>query len=99
MTKTKRDPKARSQDLGIFKGRLRRSKLERKYRRYDSLYRKREKCMDQGRPALIEGMRHRGTRKNMMEMVSKRNYIIGAREPIGGDRSPKRQQRSNEDER
>ena len=26
----------------------------------------------------------------MMEMMSKRNYVIGAREPIGGDRSPRR---------
>ena len=26
----------------------------------------------------------------MMEMVSQRNYVIGAREPIGGDKSPRR---------
>ena len=26
----------------------------------------------------------------MMEMMSKRNYVIGAREPIGGDESPRR---------
>ena len=26
----------------------------------------------------------------MMETMSKRNYVIGAREPIGGDRSPRR---------
>ena len=25
-----------------------------------------------------------------METMSKRNYVIGAREPIGGDRSPRR---------
>ena len=25
-----------------------------------------------------------------MEMMSKRNYVIGAREPIGGDESPRR---------
>ena len=26
----------------------------------------------------------------MMEMMSKRNYVIGTREPIGGDESPRR---------
>ena len=47
-------------------------------------------CMDQAMPALIEGMCHCRTRKNMMEMVSKRNYVIGTRELIGGDGSPRR---------
>ena len=37
-----------------------------------------------------QGTHHHRTWKNMMEMMSKRNYIIGAREPIGGDRSPRR---------
>ena len=33
----------------------------------------------------------------MMETMSKRNYVIGVREPIGGDRSPRRyRNRSNE---
>ena len=42
-TKTKRSPKTRSNDLGIFKGVSSRSKLERQYRKYDSLSR-REGC-------------------------------------------------------
>ena len=42
---------------------------------------------DQVTPVLIEGTRQRRTRKNMMEAMSKRNYIIGVREPIGGDKS------------
>ena len=33
----------------------------------------------------------------MMETMSKRNYVIGVREPIGGDRSPRRY-RSRSDE-
>ena len=41
-------------------------------------------------PALMEGTHQRRTRKNMMEAMSKRDYIIGAREPIGGDKSYKR---------
>ena len=49
--------------------------------------------MDQVTPALIRGTRHRRTRENMMETMSKRNYIIGVREPIGGDRNPRRYQR------
>ena len=88
--KTKRNPRHGFNDLGIFEGVLSRSKLGRKYRKYDSLYRKRKMCMDQVTPALIEGTRHRRTRKNMMETMSKRNYVSGIREPIGGDTSPKR---------
>ena len=45
---------------------------------------------DQVTPALIEGTRQRRRGRNMMEAMSKRNYVIGAREPIGGDRSPRR---------
>ena len=41
-------------------------------------------------PALIEGMCHHRMRENMMEMMSKRNYVIGARELISGDRCPKK---------
>ena len=48
---------------------------------------KEEVHTDQVMPALIEGTRQRRTRKNMMEAMSKRNYVIGAREPIGGDKS------------
>ena len=48
-------------------------------------------------PALIEGTRQRRMGKNMMEMMSKRNYVIGAREPIRGGRSP-RQCRNRSDE-
>ena len=90
MTKTKRDLRQGVNDLGIFKAVLSRSKLEREYRKYAGLYRERKMCMDQVTPALIKGMCHHRTRKNMMEMMSKRNYVIGAREPIGGDRSPRR---------
>ena len=46
--------------------------------------------MDQVTPALIEGTRQRRMGKNTMETMSKRNYVIGVREPIGGDRSPRR---------
>ena len=42
-------------------------------------------------PALIRGMRHRRTREKVMETMSKGNYVIGTREPIGGDRRPRRQ--------
>ena len=55
--------------------------------------------MDQVPPALTSGTRHRRTRKNMMEMMSKGNYVIGVREPIGGDRSPRGWQGINEGER
>ena len=67
-----------------------RSKLEICYRKYVDLYREARRCTDQVTLALIEGMRQRRTRENMMESMSKRNYVIGAREPIGGDRSPRR---------
>ena len=40
--KTKRDEETRSNDLGIFKGVLSRSKLRNEYRRYESLYREEE---------------------------------------------------------
>ena len=40
-------------------------------------------------PALTRGTRHCRTSENMMETMSKRNYVIGAREPIGGDKSSK----------
>ena len=46
--------------------------------------------MDQATSALIEGTCHRRTRTNMMEMMSKRNYVIGTGGLIGGDRSLKR---------
>ena len=46
--------------------------------------------MDQVMSALIEGMRYHGTGKNMMEAMSKRNYVIGTREPIGGGKSLRR---------
>ena len=62
-----------------------RSKLEIRYRKYDSLYRKGRARTDQVTPALIRGTRQRRMGKNMMESMSKRNYVIGAREPIGGD--------------
>ena len=67
-----------------------RSKLKRKYRKYEGLYRKVRMRTDQVTPALIEGTRQRRTRENIMETMSKRNYVIGVREPIGGDVSPKR---------
>ena len=67
-----------------------RSKLKGKYKKYDGLYRKGKARTDQVSPALIEGTRHHRTKKNMMEMMSKRNYVTGAREPIGGGRSPRR---------
>ena len=38
-------------------------------------------------PALIRETRHCRAREKMVEMMSKGNYVIGAREPIGGDRS------------
>ena len=59
------------------------------YRKYDGLYRKRRMCTDQVTPALIRGTRHRRMREKVIEVMSKRNYVIGAREPIGGDRSPR----------
>ena len=80
----------RNNDLGIFEGVLSRSKLEREYRKYDRLHKKGEVHMDQVTPALIRGMCHCRTREKVMETMSKRNYIIGTREPIGGDRSPRR---------
>ena len=43
--------------------------------------------MDQVTPTLIRGMCHCRTREKVMEMMSKGNYVIGTREPIGGDRS------------
>ena len=33
----------------------------------------------------------------MMEAMSKRNYVIGMREPIGGDRSPRRYRNRSEE--
>ena len=45
---------------------------------------------DQVTPALIEGTRQHRRERNMMETMSKRNYVIGVREPISGDRSPRR---------
>ena len=90
MTKTKRDLGSKDQDLGIFKGRSSRSKLKRKYRKYNGLYRKGIACADQVMPALIEGTCHHRMRENMMEVMSKRNYVIGMREPISGGRSPRR---------
>ena len=77
-------------DLGIFEVVSSRSKLEEKYRQYDGLYKKGISCTDQVTPTLIEGTHHRRTRENMMETMSKRNYVISARELIGGDRSPRR---------
>ena len=67
-----------------------RSKLEIRYREYVGLYRSTRRCTGQVTPALIEGTRQRRMGKNTMETMSKRNYVIGAREPIGGDRSPRR---------
>ena len=46
--------------------------------------------MDQVTPALIEGTCHHRRRENMMEAMSKRNYVIGMRELIGGDRCPRK---------
>ena len=46
--------------------------------------------MDQITPALIEGMHHHRMRRNMMEKMSKRNYVIGMRELIGEGRSLRR---------
>ena len=66
-TKTKRDPEARSNDLGIFERVLSRSKLRREYRKYEGLYRKGKARTDQVMPALTQGTCHRGTRKNLME--------------------------------
>ena len=66
-----------------------RSKLEIRYKKYDGLYGKGRVCTDQVTPALIRGTRQRRMRKNMMETMGKRNYVIGAREPIRGDRSPR----------
>ena len=66
-----------------------RSKLEIRYRKYDGLYREGRVCTDQVTPALIRGTRHHRTGQKVMEMMSKRNYVTGAREPIGGDRCPR----------
>ena len=76
--------------FGIFEGVSSRSKLEIQYRKYDGLYRKGNVCTDQVTPALIRGTRHHRTRENAIEAMSKRSYVIGAREPIGGDVSPRR---------
>ena len=56
-------------------------------------------CMDQVMPALIKGMHHYRMRRNVMEKMSKRNYVIGAREPIGGDKSLRRSGGIDKDER
>ena len=40
---------------------------------------------DQVTPALIRRMCLCRTREKVMEVMSKGNYVIGAREPIGGD--------------
>ena len=74
-----------------------RSKLEIRYRKFVGLYRQTRKCTDQVTPALIEGTRQRRMGRNTMETMSKRNYVIGAREPIGGDRSPKRYRNTNDE--
>ena len=66
-----------------------RSKLGIRYRKYVGLYREGRMCTDQVTPALIEGTRQHRRGRKMMEMMSKRNYVIGTREPIGGDRSPR----------
>ena len=79
----------RSNDLGIFEGVLSRSKLELQYRKYDGLYRKGRMRTDQVTPTLIRGTCHRKMRGKVVEMMSKGNYVIGAREPTGGDRSPR----------
>ena len=79
----------RSNDLGIFEGVSSRSKLERQYRKYDGLYRKGRMRTDQVMPALIRGTHHCRTREKAMEAMSKGNYVIGAREPISGDGSPR----------
>ena len=47
-------------------------------------------CTDQVILALIKGMCHHGMEENMMETMSNRNYVIGAREPIGEDGSLRR---------
>ena len=88
-TKTKRDLGQEAYDLGIFEGVSSRSKLGTRYRKYVGLYREGRRCTDQVTPTLIEGTRQRRIGKNMIEVMSKRNYVIGAREPIGGDRSPR----------
>ena len=46
--------------------------------------------MDQVVPALIYRTCHCRMRKNMRELMSKWNYIISVREPIGGDTSTPR---------
>ena len=89
MTETKRDPRQGAMTLVYSKGVSSRSKLEIWYRKYDGLYRKGGARTDHVAPALIRGMRKRRMGKNMMESMSKRNYVISAREPIGGDRSPR----------
>ena len=67
-----------------------RSKLGIRYRKYVGLYRQGRTRTDQVTPALIEGTRQHRRGRNMMETMSKRNYVIGAREPIGGEGSPRR---------
>ena len=88
-TRTKRDLRQGSDDLGIFEGVLSRSKLEIRYRKYDGLYRKGRVCTDQATPALIRETCHHRTGEKAMETMSKRNYVISTREPIGGDRGPR----------
>ena len=67
-----------------------RSKLERDYRKYDGLYKKWRVHMDQVMPTLIWETCHPRMRKDMKKMMSKWDYIISAREPIGGDEGPRR---------
>ena len=74
-----------------------RSKLEIRYRKYDGLYRKGRVRADQATPALVEGTCQRRRGRNMMETMSKRNYVIGVREPIGGDRSLRRYRNRNDE--
>ena len=74
-----------------------RSKLRIRYRKYVGLYRQTRRCTDQVTPALIEGTRQRRRERNIMETMSKRNYVIGVREPIGGDRSPRRYRNGNDE--
>ena len=88
-TRTKRGPRQGAMTLVYSREISSRSKLRTRYRKYVGLYREGRGCTDQVTPALIEGTRQRRMGKNMMETVSIRDYIIGAREPIGGDRSPR----------
>ena len=88
-TKTKRGPRQGVMTLVYSREISSRSKLGIRYRKYIGLYKETRRRTDQVTPALIEGTRQRRTGKNMMETVSKRNYVIGVREPIGGGRSPR----------